>query len=187
MDPRLRTAALRGDLAALTRALDEGADPCLADEDGYTPLHYAASNGHVACIVRLAESGADVNAITDIRGRTPLNSAISHGAAVRALLSLGAAVDWHECVTVPGLIFRNTLPTALHWAVEHGSADAVEALIKAGADFQRLGFTVVEIGERVGENRGPVEGAGGDAALSFVEVRKVEDGVGAVAEVAFEI
>ena len=136
MDPRLRTAALRGDLVALTRALDEGADPCLADEDGYTPLHYAASNGHVACIVRLAESGADVNAITDIRGRTPLNSAISHGAAVRALLSLGAAVDWHECVTVPGLIFRNTLPTALHWAVEHGSADAVEALIKAGADLE---------------------------------------------------
>ena len=45
MDPRLRTAALRGDLAALTRALDEGADPCLADEDGYTPLHYAAYGG----------------------------------------------------------------------------------------------------------------------------------------------
>ena len=89
------------------------------------------------CVYRpLAESGADVNAITDIRGRTPMNSARYHGAAVRALLSLGAAVDWHECVTVPGLIFRNTLPTALHWAVEHGSADAVEALIKAGADLE---------------------------------------------------
>ena len=136
MDPRLRTSAQSGDLAALTRALDEGADPRLADEDGSTALHYAASNGHVACIVRLAESGADVNAITDMGGVTPLNSAIFHGAAVRALVSLGAAVDWHECVTVPGLIFRNTLPTALHWAVEHGSADAVEALIKAGADLE---------------------------------------------------
>ena len=33
MDPRLRTPALSGDLAALNRALDEGADPNLA-----TPL-----------------------------------------------------------------------------------------------------------------------------------------------------
>lgn len=129
MDPRLRTPALRGDLAALVRALDEGADARLADEEGYTALHYAASNGHVSCIVRLVDSGADVNASTRC-GRTPLKSAISHGTAIRALISLGAVVDWHEVD-----VFR-TFPTALHWAAEHGSADAVQALIEAGADLR---------------------------------------------------
>ena len=59
MDPRLRTAALRGDLAALTRALDEGADPCLADEDGYTPLHYAAGYGRLDILQALLAAGAD--------------------------------------------------------------------------------------------------------------------------------
>ena len=39
MDPRLRSASLKGDLAALNRALDEGADPNLADADGYNPLY----------------------------------------------------------------------------------------------------------------------------------------------------
>ena len=36
MDPTLRAAALRGDVAALRRALNDGADPRLADEDGDT-------------------------------------------------------------------------------------------------------------------------------------------------------
>ena len=38
MDPRLRTPALRGDLAAVNRALDEGADPNLADARAHQSL-----------------------------------------------------------------------------------------------------------------------------------------------------
>ena len=38
MDPRLRPAALSGDLTALNRALDDGADPNAADDDGYNPF-----------------------------------------------------------------------------------------------------------------------------------------------------
>mgnify|MGYP002830208164 CR=1 FL=1 len=105
MDPRLRTAALRGDLAALTRALDEGADPRLADEDGYTPLHYAASNGHVACIVRLAESGADVNAITDIRRpRIAMTTMISTRVNPRRVrFTADAARRWRRVNAAPPL------------------------------------------------------------------------------------
>ncbi|XP_034714867.1 ankyrin repeat domain-containing protein 49 isoform X1 [Etheostoma cragini] len=53
------------------------ADPLLVhctDEDGYTPLHRAAYNGHVAVISALIAAGSKVNPRT-IDGWTPLHSA----------------------------------------------------------------------------------------------------------------
>ena len=41
MDPRLRAPALKGDVEALTTALEAGANPNLRDDDGYAPLLYA--------------------------------------------------------------------------------------------------------------------------------------------------
>ena len=122
MDPDLRAAALRGDVAALCRALNDGADPRLTDDDGDTVLHYAASNGHAVCVAHLAEMGADVNAMNDGL-RTPLNMAAASGrvAAIRALLAAGAHVNDYA------------IPSPLHWAVSHGTAGAVEALLAGGA------------------------------------------------------
>ena len=93
MDPRLRTPALRGDLAAVNRALDEGADPNLADGDGYNPLIFACENNHVACATRLIEAGARVDCHTDGL-RTPLNIAARYGHAdmIRVLLAGGAQI-----------------------------------------------------------------------------------------------
>ena len=94
MDPRLRPAALSGDLAALNRALDEGADPNLADSDGYNPLIFAVTNNHTGCVERLIEAGARPNCQTNT-SRTPLNSAASTGnaAIIRMLLAAGAQVN----------------------------------------------------------------------------------------------
>ena len=138
MDPELRAAALRGDLAALCRALNEGKDPRLADEDGDTVLHYAASNGHVRCVELLALNDADVNARNDYY-RTPLTMAAASGhvASIRALLAAGANVNesWRLRMMnagVPTGEFMDT-PTALHWAVGFGTAEAVEVLLAAGA------------------------------------------------------
>jgi hypothetical protein len=78
MDPRLRAAALKGDVEALTTALNEGADPNQCDDDGYGPLLYAASNGHASCIDVLTRHGAAVNANARC-GRTPLNTAAAGG------------------------------------------------------------------------------------------------------------
>ena len=137
MDPTLRAAALRGDLAALCRALNDGADPRLADEDGDTVLHYAASNGHAQCVALLALNGADVNAWTH-RSRTPLSMAAASGrvAAIQALLAAGAEVDRHIHHVVDDILGASTIhaSTALHWATSHGTAEAVEALLAAGAD-----------------------------------------------------
>ena len=94
MDPHLRTAALKGDLAALNHALDEGADPNLADADGYNPLIFAVTNNHAGCVARLVEAGARPNCQTNT-SRTPLNSAASTGnaAIIRMLLAAGAQVN----------------------------------------------------------------------------------------------
>ena len=91
MDPRLRTPALRGDLAAVNRALDEGADPNLADADGYNPLIFACENNHVDCAARLIEAGARIDCNTR-EGRTPLNIASRYGHAdmIRVLVAGGA-------------------------------------------------------------------------------------------------
>ena len=129
MDPHLRTAALKGDLAALSRWLDNGADPNLEDSDGYTPLIFAVTNNHAGCVERLIEAGARPNCRTNT-SRTPLNSAASIGnaAIIRMLLAAGAQVN-----PVPGDEEIRELPP-LYWAIDSSHAPAVRELLEAGAD-----------------------------------------------------
>ncbi|MBW04052.1 Ankyrin repeat domain-containing protein 54, partial [Eschrichtius robustus] len=65
--------------------LEDGADPCAADDKGRTALHFASCNGndqiaactnHVPVITTLLRGGARVDAL-DRAGRTPLHLAKS--------------------------------------------------------------------------------------------------------------
>ena len=71
--------------------LDAGADVMARNEDGGTPLHYAAMNGNPEVVERLLELGADINA-KDNDGYTPLHwaSRRGHAEAVKLLLEHGA-------------------------------------------------------------------------------------------------
>ncbi|KAG8296394.1 hypothetical protein J6590_058250 [Homalodisca vitripennis] len=52
---------------------DQGVDPNLRDGDGATPLHFAASRGHVEVVRWLLRHGAKL--VLDKYGKSPINDA----------------------------------------------------------------------------------------------------------------
>ena len=68
-------AAASGDTATLRKAHAGQEDLGLADYDRRTPLHLAASEGHVECVTFLLSIGMPVNPV-DRWGGTPLRDAI---------------------------------------------------------------------------------------------------------------
>lgn len=55
-----------------------GAEVSFRDENGLTPIHLAAKNGHVDLIKALKDAGADVSAQTE-DGWTPMHLAAENG------------------------------------------------------------------------------------------------------------
>jgi len=58
--------------------LERGADPCVRDNDGQTPLHVASHEGNTSVAQKLLNFGVDVNS-PDRQGRTPLQIAVEEG------------------------------------------------------------------------------------------------------------
>ena len=85
-----------GDLSRLL--IQQGAPVDPADWDlGWTPLFYAASEGHVSCIKVLLESGCKVDAVDDT-GRNAVYYAANDGhiACVNMLLAAGCVASLPE-------------------------------------------------------------------------------------------
>ncbi|VTU27741.1 ankyrin repeat protein [Variovorax sp. PBL-H6] len=84
----LMLAALKGQQELVTRLIARDAD---VNKPGWTPLHYAATGGHVAIIKQLLEHYAFIDAQSP-NGTTPLMMAAMYGssAAVQLLLDEGA-------------------------------------------------------------------------------------------------
>lgn len=69
------TSSLKGCIECLKYFLENGTNPNIQNENGWTPLHFAASHGFIKIIKILLEYGANPN-IQNIYGRTPLDCAI---------------------------------------------------------------------------------------------------------------
>ncbi|KAL3864519.1 hypothetical protein ACJMK2_006193 [Sinanodonta woodiana] len=80
-------------IQCLEYLLDKKADPSVANNDGITPVHQAASEGHVQCLKMLIDVGAKIDG-EDCRGHTPLDLAKlwSHRKCARII----AAEMWHQ-------------------------------------------------------------------------------------------
>lgn len=93
-DAQLLSAAMNGELPAISAALEAGASPSATDGNGRTALHMVAANGLRQAIGDLLERGADIDAV-DTEGLTPLHMATGYQRpdTVRALLAVGADPD----------------------------------------------------------------------------------------------
>lgn len=120
-------AVAKGDKAALQLALDMGVNLLIADEKGYTALHWCAySRAGEKLVPFLISRGAQMEA-TDCAGRTPLHVHVCAGClfGASALLYHGAQVDTKE---------RLMGMTPLHLSAMHNQPDIARALLAYGAD-----------------------------------------------------
>ncbi|MFD8014571.1 ankyrin repeat domain-containing protein [Streptomyces sp. NPDC059762] len=130
---RLMAAVTEGDTAGVKELLDAGAP---VDEvfphvggfnDGHTPLHVAARDGHADIVPLLLDAGAAVDAVEPCFGAVPLHKAVYNGhAGITAELVRRPGVD---------LDFRGATNgyTPLHDALWHGYEECARILLDAGA------------------------------------------------------
>lgn len=125
----LLIAANNGHVEAVKRLLVAGADPSLCSEAGWSALTFAAHKGYddICALLLAANAPVDCRVTEDLS--TPLHKACAgsrpgHTSAVCQLLEGNADVHalnkWRE--------------TPLLTAANHGQSDAVEALLRYGAD-----------------------------------------------------
>jgi ankyrin repeat protein len=95
--PDLLQAVIEGDLNRLQRLLAAGADPNIADNAGWTALHFAAQRQDVSQVRALLDAGAEVDP-ADAHGDTPLFRAVftyrGSASTIEALKAAGA--DLHR-------------------------------------------------------------------------------------------
>ena len=121
----LMLAALKGQFDLAAQMVKKGAD---VNKPGWTPLHYAASNGHVSVIKLLLENHAYIDAESP-NGTTPLMMASMYGSPEAVTLLLDEGAD---------LSLKNQQGmTALDFAARGKRPDAVELLTNA----QRIKFS----------------------------------------------
>ncbi|MBT2324168.1 ankyrin repeat domain-containing protein [Variovorax paradoxus] len=112
----LMMAALKGQQDVVTKLIARDAD---INKPGWTPLHYASTNGHVAVMKQLLDNHAFIDAQSP-NGTTPLMMAAMYGstAAVQLLLDEGADTQMKN---EKGM-------TAIDFAQRAGRSDAVRLL-----------------------------------------------------------
>ena len=124
----IHDAAKKGDTAALTVALDTGANVNEPDKFA-TPLYYAVSRQHLDAAKLLISRGADANAGSKVSG-PPLKAAVAKSKLELIALLLEHGAD-------PNVAAGDE--TVLHLAVRNGCLDCVKALVAAGADVNARG------------------------------------------------
>ena len=88
VDRNLLTAARAGNRSDLHKALAAGANINSKNGNGYTPLHYAATEGHTDVVSDLIEKGADINGTTEARTALQLADEAGHQSTSALLLNL---------------------------------------------------------------------------------------------------
>lgn len=140
--PIIRWCAYYGDVSAIKRLLEGGAPIELLGEN--LGLAAACFHGHWRLVQFLIQRGADVNAVDDGTGETPLHAALcksnrpAYDYVVKLLISAGANVG-ATCKSgaETGCFMRDVRTrgeTPLHRAAAFATEESIKALLAAGAD-----------------------------------------------------
>jgi ankyrin repeat protein len=126
LNQQLFEAVKKDDLSNVTALLQAGADVNTEDENGSSPLHYAAYKGHANVVALLLTHGAYIDKVTN-NGTTSLHFAVDYGHAdvVILLISHGASINKANHLG----------ETPFHYAVDQGYANIVTLLLKHGAQI----------------------------------------------------
>jgi ankyrin repeat protein len=145
----LLSASERGDVEVVQDLLDMrkhgdlAADPNSKGLDDFTPLHYAASEGHLEIVSMLLANGAKVNAQT-LALKTPLHIACCRGkgAIIERLCEAGANLQAQDCEG----------NTPIHVLAECGFYELLKTLLQKRPDVaikNSFGETPVELAATV--------------------------------------
>jgi ankyrin repeat protein len=198
----LALAVRTGSVQFITTLLDAGADPAIAHDGGDAALHLALIGGNEPVALLLIERGVSCSA-RGMWDRTPLHLAAGNHnlLATRALLERGVEVDaiddqgWtplllcSDCTYGDPEIIQLLVDhgadvnykepeyegTPLYHALDRGSVEVFEVLVKAGADWKAethgSDLSIVEMIEREGD-----EELKGQFLEVIKRVRKAEGG-----------
>lgn len=135
-------AAKEGDITAVKRLLEAGADVDARNRFSGSPLYYACWHGHADIVRLLLQHGADT-CQRDAGGFTPLHWACVHEGVEILKLILEYGKDRVDVNAMTGYEYGCTIrygQTALHLAGENVNVDAVRTLLEAGADMGIVNF-----------------------------------------------
>ncbi len=128
----------------LEMLLDAGARPDPADKDGWRPIHAAAQSGSLACLRRLIEAGASLEAGGAPNGMAPIHLAANAGRTEVLRYLVETAGISPETLNAPG-------GTPLHVAATADQAEAIRVLVELGAKVEAsndFGFTPLHFAAR---------------------------------------
>jgi uncharacterized protein len=121
----LMMAALKGRLEFVKKLIARGAD---VNKPGWTPLHYAATGGHLEIMALLLDQNAYIDAASP-NGTTPLMMAAQYASADAVKLLLDAGAD-------PSLKNQSGL-TAIDFANRASREDSAELIAAAARSGRR--------------------------------------------------
>jgi ankyrin repeat protein len=122
-------ACIIGDLAAVEKAINEGANVNYKDETGHTPLLISSNSGNIELVKMLISKGADINS-KELFGTTALHiaSGLGYIEVVEFLIKNGANVN----------VKNRTGSSPLSSAVSKNNIEIVKLLLANGATIDKL-------------------------------------------------